>query len=75
MAVLLLLSNGLPTRHYLTSLEVKIRNEEGQTVASGYTETIPDDFLLEPNSTAYFLFYISAGICAAAGGRPGQPDL
>ena len=59
MAVLLLLSNGLPTRHYLTSLEVKIRNEEGQTVASGYAETIPDDFLLEPNSTAYFLFYIS----------------
>ena len=28
-------------------------------MASGYTETIPDDFLIEPNSTAYFVFYIS----------------
>lgn len=59
LAVLLLLSNGLPTRHYLTALEVKIHNEDGQMVASGYTETIPDDFVLEPDSTAYFLFYIS----------------
>lgn len=59
LAVKLLLSNGLPSRHYLTSLEVKIRNEDGELVASGYTETIPDDFLIEPNSTAYFVFYIS----------------
>ena len=59
MAVLMRLSNGLPTRHYLTALQIKIYNEDGETVASGYTETIPEDFVLEPNGVADFLLYIS----------------
>ena len=59
LAVVLLLSNGLNTRHHLTYLNVRIKNEDGETVAAGATDKIPDSFYIEPLSTAPFTFYIS----------------
>lgn len=59
LAVVLLLSNGLDTRHRLTYLNVRIKNENGEIVAAGATDKIPETFYIEPMSTAPFTFYIS----------------
>ena len=59
MAVVMQLSNGLNTNHYLTFIEVELRNAEGELIASGRTDQIPDGFVLEPMGTAPFTLYIS----------------
>ena len=57
-AVVLKLSNAYNTKHYLTSLEVKVSNGDGELIASGYTDSI-EDFALDPESYGTFTFYIS----------------
>lgn len=59
LAVVMLLSNGLDTRHHLTYLNVRIKNENGEIVAAGATDKIPESFSIEPMGTAPFTFYIS----------------
>ena len=59
MAVVLQLSNGLNTNHYLTFIEVELYNADGELIASGKTDQIPEDFYIQPMSTAPFTFYIS----------------
>lgn len=58
LAVVLKLSNAYNTKHYLTSLEVKVSNGDGELIASGYTKTI-EDFAIDPESYGTFTFYIS----------------
>lgn len=59
LAVKLKLSNGLNTRHTLTSLEVRLTNEQEELIASGYTRTFETPFVLEPMGTGIFTFYIA----------------
>lgn len=59
VAVVMQLSNGLNTNHYLTFIEVVLRNADGELIASGSTDQIPEDFYIEPMGTAPFTFYIS----------------
>ena len=56
----LTLSNGLDAKHYLTSLEVVVENEDGETIATGYSDAIPNDFYIEPENMASFTFYIES---------------
>lgn len=58
LAVLLTLSNGLNADHYLTELTVKVENENGEVIADGYTDTIPEDFFIKPQGYNTFLLYI-----------------
>lgn len=58
LALVLNLSNGLPTKHYLTSLKVTVSNEDGGQIASGYTDQIKNDYYIEPNGYGTFTFYI-----------------
>ena len=59
LAVKLKLSNGLNTRHTLTSLEVRLTNEQEELIASGYTRTFETPFVLEPMGTGIFTFYLA----------------
>ena len=53
------LSNGLNSNQYLTSISVSIQNEDGETVASGYTDKIDKNYYIEPMGYSTFTFYIS----------------
>lgn len=75
LALEMRLSNGLPTNHYLTTLEVEVRNGEDKVIATGYTDTInkitykdtmtvsdyikKKGFYVPANDYALFTFYIS----------------
>lgn len=59
LCVKLNLSNGLNTKHYLKSLEVKITNEDNQVIAAGATNNIEKGFYVAANDYATFTFYIS----------------
>lgn len=56
----LTLSNGLDAKHYLTSLEVVVKNEDGETIATGYSDAIPSGFYIEPENVSPFTFYIES---------------
>lgn len=53
-------SNGLSANHYLTSLEVIVKNEDDKTVATGYTDAIPEGYYIEPQNVKTFTFYIES---------------
>ena len=59
LALKLTLSNGLSAEHYLTSLEVVVKNGEEETIATGYTDAIPDGYCIEAQGYNTFLFYIN----------------
>lgn len=59
LALKLTLSNGLDAEHYLTSLEVVVKNGEEETIATGYTDAIPEGYCIEAQGYNTFLFYIN----------------
>lgn len=59
LCVKLRLSNGINAAHYMTSLEVKVENEDGKTIASGYTKQIPDGYSIPAEDYNTFTFYIT----------------
>lgn len=57
LCVVLKFANAYNTNQYLDSLEVKLRNEAGETIATGYSDNI-EDFYVPPEDYATFTFYI-----------------
>ena len=59
LAVKLKFSNGLDTEHYLTRLEVTVKNAAGEVIAAGATDQIPDDYYVPALGYNTFTFYIT----------------
>lgn len=59
LCLLLTFGNGMETDQELLSLEVKLENEDGKVIATGYTNDIPDNYTVKAGETNTFLFYIS----------------
>lgn len=59
LAVHLKFSNAYPTPQKLTSLEVKLSNEAGDVIATGYTDNIASDYEIPAEGYNTFIFYIS----------------
>lgn len=59
LAVHLKFSNAYPTPQKLTSLEVKLSNEAGEVIATGYTDNIASDYEIPAEDYNTFIFYIS----------------
>ncbi len=58
LAVVLKLSNAYDTNQYMTSLDVKVSNADGEVIAAGKNGDI-QDFYIPPQDYATFTFYIS----------------
>ena len=59
LCVKLRFSNGVDAEHFVTSLEVKVSNEDEEVIATGYTADIPDDYSVPAMGYNTFTFYIS----------------
>ena len=59
LCVKLRLSNGVNAEHVMTSLEVKVENEDGEMIASGFTKGIPDGYSIPAEGYNTFTFYIT----------------
>lgn len=59
LCLLLTFGNGMETDQELLSLEVKLENEDGQVIATGYSSDIPDNYTVQADGTNTFLFYIA----------------
>lgn len=59
LCVKLRFSNGVDAEHYVTSLEVKVSNEDEEIIATGYTKNIPDDYYVPAEDYSTFTFYIT----------------
>lgn len=59
MAVYFAFANGMEEDQRITSIQVKINNDEEQLIASGYSDAIDKNFLVPKDGTANLLLYIS----------------
>ncbi len=59
MAVYFAFANGMEEDQHITSVEVKISNDEKQLIASGYSDAIEENFVVPKDGTANLLLYIS----------------
>lgn len=59
LAVYFAFANGMEEDQHITSIEVKVNNDEGQVIASGYSDAIDKNFIVPKDGTANLLLYIS----------------